>query len=116
MTNTERFVRSQMGKDKELEMRGKCHDCEKDLSISVRLTDDDVLEIDHPFWYMFDLDKCFAKCNECYEIEPMLKNFQPCEVFSRVCGYVRPVKQYNPGKQAEKAMRVDYKIDEKTLA
>jgi len=26
---------------------------------------------------------------------------QPCEVFSRVVGYIRPVHQWNPGKQSE---------------
>ncbi len=26
---------------------------------------------------------------------------QKCEVYSRVCGYIRPVDQWNPGKQAE---------------
>lgn len=25
----------------------------------------------------------------------------PCEVYSRVVGYIRPVGQWNPGKQAE---------------
>jgi ribonucleoside-triphosphate reductase (formate) len=24
-----------------------------------------------------------------------------CEVFSRVCGYLRPIQQWNEGKQAE---------------
>jgi len=24
-----------------------------------------------------------------------------CEIYSRVCGYLRPVKQWNEGKQAE---------------
>jgi|GEM_PF-830459 len=26
---------------------------------------------------------------------------QPCEVYSRVVGYIRPVDQWNPGKQSE---------------
>lgn len=26
---------------------------------------------------------------------------QPCEIYSRVVGYIRPVDQWNPGKQAE---------------
>jgi anaerobic ribonucleoside-triphosphate reductase len=25
----------------------------------------------------------------------------PCEIYSRACGYFRPVKQFNPGKQSE---------------
>lgn len=29
----------------------------------------------------------------------------PCEVYSRVCGYLRPVQGYNKGKQEEFALR-----------
>lgn len=27
--------------------------------------------------------------------------FVPCEVFTRVCGFYRPVNQFNPGKKEE---------------
>lgn len=33
---------------------------------------------------------------------------QACEVYSRVVGYIRPVDQWNPGKQAEFADRVNF--------
>ena len=33
------------------------------------------------------------------------------EVYSRVVGYLRPVKQWNEGKQAEFRMRSKYKIE-----
>ena len=29
-----------------------------------------------------------------------------CEVYTRVTGYIRPVSQFNPGRQSEVAMRV----------
>lgn len=29
------------------------------------------------------------------------KKRQPCEIYSRVCGYLRPVKQWNDGMQAQ---------------
>ena len=32
----------------------------------------------------------------------------PCEVFSRVVGYLRPVQNYNDGKKQEYAMRKHY--------
>lgn len=35
------------------------------------------------------------------ELEALEKLRQPCEVFSRVVGYLRPVDQWNAGKQAE---------------
>ena len=33
---------------------------------------------------------------------------QPCEVYSRVVGYLRPVAQWNKGKQAEFTDRQEY--------
>lgn len=35
---------------------------------------------------------------------------QPCEVYSRVVGYMRPVKQWNVGKQQEFKERKEYKV------
>jgi len=32
----------------------------------------------------------------------------PCEVFSRIVGYIRPIKQWNPGKYAEYFERKTY--------
>lgn len=34
-----------------------------------------------------------------------------CEIYSRVCGYLRPINQFNPGKIQEFHERVNYKID-----
>ena len=42
-------------------------------------------------------------CNECR---------QETEIYSRVVGYLRPVKQWNNGKQAEYSLRKTYSIDE----
>lgn len=33
---------------------------------------------------------------------------QPCEIYSRVVGYLRPVSQWNDGKQAEFSDRKEY--------
>jgi ribonucleoside-triphosphate reductase len=33
---------------------------------------------------------------------------ESCEVYSRVVGFLRPVQQWNKGKQAEFAMRETY--------
>lgn len=33
---------------------------------------------------------------------------KPCEVYSRVCGYLRPVGQWNAGKKAEYSERVPF--------
>lgn len=42
-----------------------------------------------------------ASCPTCQE---------PCEVYSRIVGYLRPVKQWNKGKQEEFAMRRVYQV------
>jgi len=36
----------------------------------------------------------------------------PCEVYSRVVGYLRPLSSWNVGKVAEFEDRVEYKIPE----
>lgn len=43
----------------------------------------------------------FFKCEACFEKGKSLKNYQPCEVYSRIVGYLRPVGQWNKGKQCE---------------
>lgn len=35
---------------------------------------------------------------------------QRCEIYSRVVGYLRPVKQWNQGKQSEFSDRKEYKV------
>ena len=52
----------------------------------------------------------FAKCKACHQIDNVLRNFQETEVYSRVVGYIRPVKQWNKGKQAEFDDRKEYKV------
>jgi len=39
------------------------------------------------------------------------KKRTPCEVYSRVVGYLRPVGQWNPGKEAEFHKRKSYQLD-----
>jgi ribonucleoside-triphosphate reductase len=36
---------------------------------------------------------------------------QPCEVYSRVVGYLRPVQQWNDSKQEEFKDRKEYKLE-----
>ena len=51
------------------------------------------------------------KCSKCLEEDGGKISPTRCEVFSRVCGYLRPVKAYNPGKKAEFKMRKNYKLN-----
>ncbi|MCX6758371.1 MAG: ribonucleoside triphosphate reductase, partial [Candidatus Nealsonbacteria bacterium] len=40
---------------------------------------------------------------------------QPCEVYTRVVGYLRPVSQFNLGKQQEFKERKEFKIKASSL-
>jgi len=39
---------------------------------------------------------------------PKCEEEQPCEVYSRVVGYLRPVRQWNKGKKAEFTQRLEF--------
>ncbi len=44
-------------------------------------------------------------------MSPIQTKRTPCEVYSRVTGYLRPVKQWNDGKRAEYLERKTFKIN-----
>jgi len=74
-----------------------CHDCGKKIELEgeeikngVFLTYDNNGEKIHVF-----------KCTDCYDGNKSLTSFQPCEVYSRVVGYIRPVQQWHKGKKQE---------------
>ena len=52
----------------------------------------------------------YIKCKKCHEKDPVLRNFQETEVYSRVVGYIRPVKQWNKGKQTEYKDRTEFEV------
>ncbi len=77
-----------------------CHDCERKMNKG-----DDVV--------VYDLDQCgvFYKCKDCYAESRVLENFQKCEVYSRIVGYIRPVQQWNVGKTEEYKDRKEFVCD-----
>jgi hypothetical protein len=91
--------------------RGLCHDCGKLVTVKAELAEDGAVTVAggavynptkgiHTVYYF--------KCDSCFEKDPTLRNWQDCEVYSRVVGYLRPVNQWNAGKQAEMDMRVEF--------
>lgn len=46
-----------------------------------------------------------------HAMSPIELKRQECEVYSRVTGYLRPVKQWNDGKQAEFANRKMFNVE-----
>lgn len=85
----------------------KCHDCGKEIEIENNDIKNGVL-----LSYKTQDNKEIEvfKCNDCFERNRGLSNFQVCEVYSRVVGYLRPVQQWNEGKIREFQERENFKI------
>jgi anaerobic ribonucleoside-triphosphate reductase len=81
-----------------------CHDCGK--------------SIEHNEEYMpYKVgSELYTKCKECHKKDSVLRNFQQTEVYSRVVGYIRPVTQWNKGKQAEFKDRAEYIVEQGACA
>ncbi len=65
----------------------------------------------------FTLTPTFSICPKCGYIKGEHKTCpkcgEVCEVYSRVVGYIRPVDQWNPGKQAEYTDRTEFVVERK---
>lgn len=57
-------------------------------------------------------NEIYVKCKSCHQADPVLRNFRETEVYSRVVGYIRPIKQWNKGKQAEFSDRKEFMIQQ----
>lgn len=81
-----------------------CHDCGQKIEIGGE-------EIKNGVYLVYDNsgEKInILKCNDCYAKNPALRNFQECEVYSRVVGYIRPVQQWHKGKKQEYGERKEF--------
>jgi hypothetical protein len=83
-----------------LGFEGRCHDCGADTTVTVELTAEG-FAIRGGAVYEPEPTRYRNKCERCYGVNPSLSNYRSCEVYSRVVGYLRPVSQWNEGKQAE---------------
>ena len=109
--NTNEWILGLLGKKNiGIILEGKCHDCEENVSLLVDKKDKDYEITGGCVWKFDEVEKPFFKCMKCLEINPKLTNFQPTEVYSRVVGYLRPVKQWNKGKQEEFKDRKVFKV------
>ncbi len=83
-----------------------CHDCRKKITVNDQKIVNGVF-----LRYKDGLnDYTIVKCDHCYDMKPELANYKKCEVYSRVVGYIRPVEQWNKGKQQEYKERKHYKV------
>jgi anaerobic ribonucleoside-triphosphate reductase len=81
-----------------------CHDCGKILKVEKEeIVGGKILVYNHN-----DKKIEAIKCDACYKKNASLSNFQKCEVYSRIVGYIRPVSQWNMGKQQEYTERKMY--------
>jgi hypothetical protein len=92
-----------------LDFAGTCHDCGREMAVGVALTAGG-FTVSGGALYEPEPGKFIKKCETCFETNPRLTNFRRCEVYSRVVGYLRPVMQWNEGKQAEFRERRAYRL------
>ena len=97
---------------KELEWDKDCEDCGSPVQVVAIVADDGKLTIEGGAVYFApenreEKNKVLVKCDLCFEKNPKF-NYQETEVYSRVCGYLRPVQQWNKGKQAEFKLKKNY--------
>lgn len=90
-----KITKQKIGEEKAL----ICHDCGKELQEGQMCVPYDAS------------NKTFYKCEECFAEDSVLRNFQETEVYSRIVGYIRPVKQWNIGKTEEYADRKEYCLE-----
>jgi hypothetical protein len=86
-----------------------CHDCGKEIIIGPNgeIQDGQMLKYNLPD----GKQKTIFKCLKCFSADKSLRNFQETEIYSRVVGYLRPVSQWNEGKQQEFKDRKEFKIN-----
>jgi hypothetical protein len=93
---------------------GFCHDCKEPVEVKMDINDETgecTIEdgaIYNPIIGGIGERQKFLKCDKCYEKNKILTNWQPTELYSRVVGYLRPIKQWNKGKQAEFIKRKEF--------
>ena len=97
-----------------IEFQGYCHDCKKLTKVNADVLEDSTLKITGGSVYFPDIGSgeptFFVKCDSCFKKDTTLRNYQPCDVYSRVVGFYRPIKSWNEGKHSEWKKRKDYNL------
>ncbi|MDA3814821.1 MAG: hypothetical protein PF549_00445 [Patescibacteria group bacterium] len=90
-------------KEQAVEAR-RCFDCDCEIKMEGSEIKNGVL-----LQYEDNNEEIFVmKCNDCYEKNEGIIGYKECEVYSRIVGYLRPIKNYNPGKRQEYEDRKEY--------
>jgi hypothetical protein len=93
---------------------GFCHDCKEKVVVNIDLTPAG-LEISGGAAYKVEDGTVFLKCDKCFKEGSALRNYNPCEVYSRVVGYLRPISQWNNGKRQEFEDRKNFVLGGKNV-
>jgi hypothetical protein len=92
--------------------KGLCHNCGTEVIVKAELAEDGTITVAGGAVYkvkqQYARVELFYKCDACFMENRILEDYKECDVFSRVVGYLRPVKQWNKGKVAEWNMRKEY--------
>ena len=99
----------------EVTFSGKCHDCGTPVDILCSINENNEIVIEggavyNPKFGTPSTEHIILKCIECFGKDKTLRNWRPIEVYSRVVGYIRPVAQWNKGKQEEFKKRKEFKL------
>ena len=108
-------IEKQLETTDKIKYEGKCHDCGNDVKVCIFRDDKGVIVIEggavyNPKFGTPPTEHIILKCIKCFKKDRTLRNYNPCEVWSRVVGYLRPVQQYNPGKQEEFKQRKEFVV------
>lgn len=91
-----------------IELHGKCQKCKAPVDLVIFKSDMEV-EGNGGMIVGAELNPIPEfKCTPCLKADNHRISPTRCETFSRVCGYLRPIKNWNPGKKAEWNDRVTY--------
>jgi hypothetical protein len=93
--------------------KGLCHDCGKHVTVKAELAEDGTITVAGGAVYKVTkgiYTVYYFKCDSCFEKDHTLCNWQDCDVYSRVVGYLRPVNHWNKGKVAEWDKRKEFVI------
>lgn len=89
--------------------QGDCHDCQKEVDVEVKMDREGKVEVMggaiYPVTSINGTLTVYFKCDECFDKKRRLTDYQECEVFSRVVGFLRPINSWNKGKRAEENQR-----------
>ena len=104
-------IKKQLETTDRIKYEGKCHDCGKSVKVCIHRDDTRAIVIEGGAVYNpLSNAQIFLKCDNCFRKDRVLLNWQKCEVYTRVVGYLRPVQEFNLGKQEEYKMRKNYAI------